>query len=218
MEETLIKAFNCADSLPRCCFIWHLKVGRAVLRSPPCERLCGGGEGAGAGRDFRLPLFSQEPWLSMKAAVAALPAPRLIWCLVGSWGEAGRERGVLCWFNNNKPTRDVGGLTLLGNEWPGESRPPHLAPARLLAPPCFGTRASRAPAPPLEAVPVAAAQGRERGAARARHKSQGDGREALGRYGCQIASATKSGCLKSRRARVSHMPAQPRSLFPEGKL
>lgn len=83
MEETLIKAFNCADSLPRCCFIWHLKVGRAALRSPPCKR-CSPWGGRGRDRGFRLPLFSQEPWLSTKAAAVAT---RLICCRGGGEGK-----------------------------------------------------------------------------------------------------------------------------------
>lgn len=135
MEETLIKAFNCADSLPRCCSIWHRKVGRAPLRSPPCKRAArGGGRGRGRDRDFRLPLFSQEPWLSMKAAAVSSTAN----LLSGFEGREGKGSVVL-FKQQQKTTYNLRRLKKLINKWPRglgpeESSPFHLAPAGLIDP------------------------------------------------------------------------------------
>lgn len=133
MEETLIKAFNCADSLPRCCFIWHRGAGRAAPL--PAARV---GKGPG----------SSPP--RARAPGPATAARRLLMCRGGLRGgrEGGRERGAMCCLNNSKkppqnpenPPRDLSRFKKLLNRWPrgpGAEEPSalHLAPAGLLNPP-----------------------------------------------------------------------------------
>lgn len=134
MEETLIKAFNCADSLPRCCFIWHLKVGRAALRSAPLPAgalLAVGREGTGLGVS---PPSLFPGTSSFNGSCCCSSTANLL----SSWG-GGKGRGVLRCLNNTT-TYNHRRLKKLINKWPRclgpeESSPFHLAPAGLINPP-----------------------------------------------------------------------------------
>lgn len=106
MEETLIKAFNCADSLPRCCFIWHLKVGRAALRSPPWAR-CSPWGGKGTDPGFHLPLFPGT--LAFNESCSCSSTADFFRVLEGRR----REREMLRCLSNNKKTPTIYSLRQL---------------------------------------------------------------------------------------------------------
>lgn len=149
MEETLIKAFNCADSLPRCCFIWHLKVGRAALRSPPASAARRGEGGKGLG--FSPPsLFPGT--LAFNESCCCSSTANL---LLGFEGREGKGSVVL-FKQQQKNTHNLRRLKKLINKWPRglgpeESSPFHLAPAGLINPLShFVSRALRAPTSPVE--------------------------------------------------------------------
>lgn len=172
MEETLIKAFNCADSLPRCCFIWHLKVGRAALRSPPRAR-CSQWGGRGTGWGFHLPLFPGT--LAFKESCSCTSMANLF---SGVGGERERKRSAVLFKQQQKSHIQPETAKELINKWPcglgpKESSPFHLAPAGPINPLShFVSRVQRAPHLWLRTVPVALAWRRERSTTNARRKTE----------------------------------------------
>lgn len=171
MEETLIKAFNCADSLPRCCFIWHLKVGRAALQSSPWAR-CSPWGGKGTDRGFHLPLFPGT--LAFNESCSCSSTANLF----SGFGEREGKGSVVLFKQQQKnPTYSprqlksslINGPVVLARR---SQVPFHLAPAGPINPLShFASHVQRAPISGWE-LRCGSCLGRERATTKARRKTQ----------------------------------------------